>query len=281
MIQRWAAGFLSLLLLTACSGVSLLNSTIPTNGMAVHHDIPYGPGPRQALDVYTPRDTKKPVPVIVFFYGGSWQNGKKDEYLFVAEAFTSRGYAVVIPDYRLYPDVRFPAFLQDGAAAVAWVQAHIANYGGDARNIFLAGHSAGAYNAVMLAVDKRYLRRDSVRGVIGIAGPYDFLPLTDPAIKGVFSSTSRLRDTQPVNYAAPGLPPMLLATGDADEEVEPKNTINMAKALRAQGNSVQEHIYPDVGHTGIVLSLARGFREKTPLLEQADAFVRKIMRPAP
>ena len=71
------------------------------------------------------------LPVVVFFYGGSWQSGRRQDYSFVAQALTSRGCVVVIPDYRLYPEANFPAFVEDGAAAFAWVHEHISRFGGD------------------------------------------------------------------------------------------------------------------------------------------------------
>jgi len=212
-----------------------------------------------------------------FFHGGSWKKGSKDDYRFVGQAFASKGYVTVIANYRLYPEVYFPTFMYDAAQAFVWVHDHINDYSGDTNNIFLAGHSAGAYNAVMLTVNEQYLKekggkREWIKGTIGISGPYDFLPFTDP---DVISTFSKEKDelTQPIHYVGPNVPPMLLLTGDADEDVYMKNTINIAKKLRDNHDSVTTQIYPGVAHIGIILALAKGFRGKASVLEDISQFV--------
>ncbi len=142
--------------------------------------IPYGAGPRKVLDVYVPKNPTGPAPVLFFIYGGGWDHGDRGDYQFVGNAFASRGFVVVIPDYRLYPEVKYPDFLEDNAQAVRWVQDNIAKYGGDTDRLFLAGHSAGAYNAVMLALDHSFFHDAgvtlTVKAVAGLSGPYDFYP---------------------------------------------------------------------------------------------------------
>lgn len=263
--------------------VSLLNASVPSRGYTVTSDVAYGKLPRQMLDIYVPENTAKPAPVLVFYYGGSWQSGRRQDYKFVGEAFASLGYVTVIADYRLYPEVHFPAFVEDAARALVWVHGHIATYGGDANNIFVSGHSAGAYNAVMLSVNDSYLKKaggkpEMIRGTIGLAGPYDFLPLTDEDIIAIFSK-AKAADTQPITFANHRTPPMLLATGDADETVGVKNTVNLAKALTQHGTAVTVKRYPDVAHIGIVLSLAHGFRGKATTREDMDAFMRAHRTP--
>jgi acetyl esterase/lipase len=228
-----------------------------------------------------PNQLSKQAPVIVFFYGGSWQSGKKEDYLFAGQAFASKGYVAVIADYRVYPQVYFPAFLEDGAQAFAWVHKHIGEYSGDADELFLAGHSAGGYIAVMLAADTSYFHAAGadekwIKGVIGIAGPYDFLPFTDPKIIALFS-TAEGPKTQPINFVHAGMPPVFLATGDADTTVLPRNTHHLADRLIANYDSVEKHVYPGVAHIGIALSLANGFRYKTSLLEDISHFVDKVI----
>ena len=187
-------------LLAACSGPTLLNALIPHSGYSIKTNISYGNHPRQQLDIYRPDSLTANTPVIVFFYGGSWQKGSKDDYRFVGQAFAAKGYITVIADYRLYPEVRFPAFVQDGAEALAWIHQNIAEYGGNAQQIFVAGHSAGAYIAVMLGTGSEYTPHlDGIKGIIGIAGPYDFLPFTDPAIKDIFSQVADQK-TQPIYW---------------------------------------------------------------------------------
>ena len=263
--------------------VSLLNASVPSRGYTVTSDVAYGKLPRQMLDIYVPEKTATPAPVLVFYYGGSWQSGRRQDYKFVGEAFASLGYVTVIADYRLYPEVYFPTFVEDAARALVWVHGHIATYGGDANNIFVSGHSAGAYNAVMLSVNDSYLKKaggkpEMIRGTIGLAGPYDFLPFTDEDIIAIFSK-EKAADTQPITFATHRTPPMLLATGDADETVGVKNTVNLAKALTQHGTAVTVKRYPDVAHIGIVLSLAHGFRGKATTREDMDAFMRAHRTP--
>jgi acetyl esterase/lipase len=265
--------------LCGCSGAGLIDLTIPHTGYKLHKDIAYGPGARHQLDVYVPETPDPSKGVVVFFYGGSWQKGSKDIYRFVGQKFASEGFVTVIADYRLYPKAYFPDFIQDGAQAVSWVRKHIGQYGGDPKNIFLSGHSAGAYIAVMLTVNDDYLKAIGgnstwIRGTIGIAGPYDFLPFTDPKIKAIFSTASDER-TQPITYAAAGAPPMLLLSGDSDPDVGVKNTKNLAAKLREAGSPVQVRVYPEVEHIGIILGVADGFEDKAPTLQDMLTFIRE------
>lgn len=240
-------------------------------------DVPYQKGDRHKLDIYIPDQIAIGNPVVVFFYGGSWKEGSKDDYLFVGQAFASRGIIVVIADYRVYPEVYFPSFMDDAAHAYVWTHQHIREYGGNPHNLFLAGHSAGAYNAVMLTLNTAYLKTaggsdDWIRGTLGIAGPYDFLPLTDPKIIDIFSK-QELSTTQPINFVRPHLPPFLLLTGDDDHDVDPRNSHRLAQRLFSKANDVQEIIYPGLGHVGIALALAKGFRGKAPVLNDCVNFI--------
>jgi acetyl esterase/lipase len=262
----------------ACAPVTVLNLLVPRGGYHVVRDLAYGADPRQKLDLYVPDGLKAPAPVILFFYGGSWQNGSKAMYLAFGQAFASRGIVVAVADYRVYPQVRYPAFVEDGASALAFVHAHVAEHGGDPARIFVAGHSAGAYIAMMLAADPRYLTRIGadpgwIHGVIGISGPYDFLPLKDPDLITIFGGADRV-DTQPITYIDGKRPPMLLATGTADTTVGPHNTVNLAAKLRGYGSPVKVVTYPGVGHIGIILSLAPGFRGRTTLRDDITDFVK-------
>jgi hypothetical protein len=156
------------LVASACSPLLVFNAVMPKDGgvRVAARDIPYGADHRQQLDVYVPSGpTAGPRPIIVFFYGGSWNSGVKNGYGFVGRALAARGFVVAIPDYRLVPQVRFPAFLEDGAAAVRWMRGHAAQYGGDPDRVVLAGHSAGAYNAA-----RRTGGRSGVRPGAGQAG---------------------------------------------------------------------------------------------------------------
>ena len=267
--------------LTACTpvSVSLLNLTVPRSGYHVVRDLAYGTDPRQKLDLYVPDSLKTRAPVILFFYGGFWQSGSKALYLAFGQAFASEGIVVAVADYRLYPQVRYPDFVRDGAAAFTYVQTHVAQYGGDPDRVFVAGHSAGAYIAVMLAADPEWLRAAgadpaSVRGAIGISGPYNFLPLKDANLVAIFGGADR-PETQPIAHIDGKRPPMLLVTGAADTTVRPRNTADLAARLKAFDSPVEVRTYAGVGHVGIMLSLAPGFRGNTTLRDDIVDFVRR------
>ncbi len=263
--------------LAGCSPADLLNATIPRADLTVTHNVAYGPEPRERLDVYRPNTTTS-LPTIIFFYGGSWNAGSKSTYPFVAATLARRGNVVVVPDYRLYPQVRFPTFLQDCARAVAWTQQHLAELHGDPHRVFVMGHSAGAYNAIMLALDPHYLddagtSRDALAGAIGLAGPYDFLPITGPEVRAVFAPVQDGPASQPITYADGHAPPLLLLAGSADDTVRPRNTLALADRVRAQGGSVEDKIYPGVGHIGLILAIAPLFQGKAPVVADVEAFV--------
>ncbi len=258
--------------------LSMVNAFVPSEGYRIEADHSYGSDPRQKLDLYVPDNLNGPAPVILFFYGGSWQNGEKGDYRAFGQAFASQGFVVAVADYRVYPQVRFPAFVEDGALAVRYLRGEVKSRGGDPSRLYVAGHSAGAYIAVMLASDPAYLRKAGgdfgwLRGAIGIAGPYDILPLRDRTLIDIFGGANR-PETQPITHIDGVRPPMLLATGDDDNTVSPLNTDRMAQRLRDAGSPVTVQIYPGVGHAGIILSLMPGFRSKTTLREDMVDFVR-------
>ena len=277
------AAVLVALTVASCSPLRVFNTVMPKDGgvAKVVDNQPFGPDPRQHLDVYAPVGPRAgPLPVIVFFYGGSWNSGTKDGYSFVGRALAARGFLVAIPDYRLVPKVVYPAFLEDNAAAVRWVRAHAASLGADPDRMVLAGHSAGAYDAAMLALDPRWLGADrrGVRGLIGLAGPYDFLPFNGKVVQSAFAGVDDPPSTQPVLYAAAGAPPAFLATGDKDTLVLPRNSDALAAALRAKGVRVERRTYPAVGHVGLVTAIAKPFRGHASVLEDAADFAHEVTR---
>lgn len=227
--------------------------------------IAYGDDPAQVVIVTTPTATSgRPRPVVVFIHGGSWSHGAAADYAYVGRNLAAEGYVGVSAGYRLVPGGEYPAMLEDGAAAVRWVTDNIARYGGDPSRIYLMGHSAGAYNAVMLALDRRWLDRagvpqPAIRGAIGLAGPYDFLPLDSEGTIGAFGKAGDLAATQPINFARADAPPLLLLTGDADTTVRPRNAFALAKALTATGRPTEPVVFPGMTHAGIVLALSRPF----------------------
>jgi len=247
-------------------------------------DQPYGNGPRQTLDIWVPENAQASdrLPVIVFFYGGGWDSGERENYGFAGRALAQKGFVVVIPDYRLVPKAHWPDFLEDSAKAVAWTHQYIGGLAGDSDRIALMGHSAGAYNAVMLALDPTWLRGarsdpSIIRGVAGLAGPYDFLPMEKGgSADKAMGKVRPAEKTQPIAYARGDAPPLWLATGDEDTTVRPRNSQNLAAAIEKAGGSAALRIYPDMGHTGIVMALAGPFRSKGPVLDEATDFLRGV-----
>ena len=208
-----------LLTAAALPGCAALRPGALTEGA---RDIPYGRHPRQRMDIYVPPGGGTARPLVFFIHGGSWANGDRETYAFVGEAFSSRGFVTVIADYRLVPEVRFPAFIEDGALALRVVHDTITRYGGAAQRIQLVGHSAGAYNAMMLALDRRYLaavglRAGTIRSAVGLSGPYDFLPLDIDVTKAAFGHARDPAQTQPISFARRDAPPIFLATGSDDK----------------------------------------------------------------
>ncbi len=267
-----------LALLPGCSPASLLNTTVPGSGFRKLTDIAYGEDPRQRLDLYIPETPDPARRVVVFIYGGAWTSGRRQDYLFVAQALADAGFHVVVPDYRLSPNPRFPGFVEDGASAMRWAQDNVAAHGGDASRIFLAGHSAGAHIALMLAADTPYLRqagfgRARLKGVVGIAGPYDFLPFSSNSVRDVFAGSDPA-STQPINFVGRGLPPALLLHGDADETVLLRNSQRLGAAWQAAGNEAEVKVYSGVGHIGIVTAFSDMMRNRAPTLADTVSFLR-------
>ncbi len=267
--------------------VDIVNRTISLAGLRVLCNIPYGRHARQKLDIYGPASRSAPLPlraapvepppVVIFFYGGSWQWGHRRDYRFAAAALARLGFMVVVPDYRLHPEVKFPAFLQDCASSVAWVFKNIQSHGGNDDVVFLMGHSAGAYNAAMLALNTSYLGANDLdparlSGWIGIAGPYDFLPLSNPNIAQIFNGPEDEKLTQPVQYVRQGAPPALLLHGGRDRLVLPRNTAILSARLRESGNAVETRIYPKLGHGGVLSGFLPLFKWRTKMLKDILQF---------
>ena len=278
-MMRAALSLLIGLLTAACTPLGAFNAVMPKDGGSrrIAEGAAYAAGPRGGIDLYAPTPRAEPLPLVVFFYGGSWNSGTREGYAFVGRALAAQGFLVAIPDYRLVADAPYPAFLQDCAAAVKWVRANARRHGGDPDRIILAGHSAGAYNAAMVALDPRWLGADraAVRGFAGLAGPYDFLPLDTDVTRATFGGVADLPSTQPIRFAGPGDPPALLLAGGRDDLVRGANSRNLAAALSRAGVSAQERVYDGLGHVGMVTAIARPFRGKAPVLADLTAFARR------
>ncbi len=265
------------LLATACSPLGVLNTLAPDR---LYRDgLAYGPDPRQRLDVYRPAGTG-PFPVLVFLYGGGWDSGDRAMYRFVGGAFAQAGFLTMVPDYRVWPQVRYRGCLQDCAAAFAWTRQQAAGLGGDTTAPALIGHSAGAYNAAMLTLDPELLgahglaaKRDIAR-LIGLAGPYDFLPLETDELRQIFGPGAAGPSTQPISYVDGHNPPALLLAGTADQTVRPANTERLTARIRQHGGPVRSILYPRIDHREIVGAIGAPLRFLCPTLRDCLDFLR-------
>ena len=275
-------------LFTACSAVDVLNATVPTNSYRSATDLAYGNHPRQKVDVYMPNQALADIaladggaPAVVFFYGGSWSSGDRADYRFVGEALAAQGIVTVVADYRLSPEVRYPVFLQDSALATRWAFANAQKYGADPARIFVMGHSAGAYNAAMLALDKRLLGAvglspAKLAGWIGLAGPYDFLPIGDRKTQVAFDWPNTPADSQALFHAGRESPPALLLAPEQDSLVNTqRSTVGMAQRLKSSGVRVESELFDTVSHVTIVATLASVLRSRAPVLERVTGFVKR------
>lgn len=241
--------------------------------------IAYGNNERQKLDVYVPEgEAKKPYPVLVFFHGGAWRDGEREGYGFLGRAFAARGIVTVVADYRKAPKHLFPAFVEDTASAIAWVSANIGKHKGDPENISIMGHSAGAHLVAMVALDPQWLAAKGletsvIKAVVGLAGGYDFLPLTTESSKVALGQWPRLEETQPITYARADAPRLLLMTGDADTVVKPRNSVSLNRKMNELGGKSELKIYPGIDHAEIVMAIARPFRKKAPVIADVTGFI--------
>jgi acetyl esterase/lipase len=273
--------------LSGCSGAQWLNALSTGGAAEVHEGVAYGPHARHRADVYQPAGTLPPGgwPTVIFFYGGSWNSGERADYRFVGEALAGRGLLTAVADYRLHPEVRFPDFLLDCARAHAWWAGAAAGFGGDRQRLHLMGHSAGAYNAAMLALDARWLGQfghspKSLAGWVGLAGPYDFLPISNPQAQPVFFHPDYPPRTQPVAEVTAGAPRAFLGAPRDDKLVNPvRSTVGLATRLQQAGVPVEMRLYDRVNHALVLGALARPLRWLAPVLDDVSAFL--LRAPAP
>jgi acetyl esterase/lipase len=299
--RRWLLWTLAVLTLLGVGGFLLYRQALATEAVAMLDSadrvlrggdgmirevasVRYGSDPAQKLEMFLPADTgsaKGPLPIVVFIHGGGWRSGDPHDYRFMARALAPQGYAVVLAGYRLYPKARYPGMLEDGAAALRWVADHAAKLGGDPSRVVLMGHSAGAYNAVMLGLDKRWLAArglsaDALRGVVGLAGPYDFYPFDSDATKLSFGKAPDPEETQPVVHARAGGPPLLLVHGTADTRVRPRNSVELARTMTRAGAPTRAVLLDGVTHEGLIMLFARPFSHDPRSLDAVLPFLAKV-----
>jgi acetyl esterase/lipase len=280
-LRRRGLGLLGITaLLQACSPLRLINATVPSHTHTVKGDLPYGRAERQRADIYLPAPAVTGAPMAVFFYGGSWSTGSRADYRFVGEALASRGIVTVVADYRLSPEVRYPVFLEDCAHAVRWAGAQATAFGASPQRLFIVGHSAGAYNAAMLALDPRWLGGEAIAGWAGLAGPYDFLPIGNPDVQVAFEWPGTPASSQPLFHALAQAAPerrALLLAARSDSLVNPqRNTVALAEALKRRGTPVEMQFFDRVSHTTLIGALAPPLRGLAPVLDRLSTF---LLRP--
>lgn len=262
----------STLLLASCSGVSFLNTITPSGSYKLARDVSYTEGARQALDIYAPDVPKANAPVVMFVHGGSWDEGDKKVYKFIGEAFASEGYITVIPNYRLYPEAVYPDFINDTAAAIAFTAKRFD------RPVIVIGHSAGAYNAMMVTVDPNYLKAQGrevctiIAGTVGLAGPYGAFPLTEEPYITIFPN-KHMGDDAPVQMKLGPTPPLFLPIGDKDTTVSDLHGRELAKKMTARGGKAEFKLYPGLNHTDMAKVLSKYFDDDSTLKADILGFI--------
>lgn len=267
------------LALVACQPVRMLNGITSRDTFSLKENLSYGPEERQKLDIYLPKDQPVKKVVLVFIYGGSWESGSKDEFLFVGEAFARLGYVTVIPDYRLYPEAEFPEFVDDLALGIARLDLHLSSKCPSGRELVLMGHSAGGHMAAMLATEPKYLERNGagdvqIRALIGLAAPYD-LPLDHELVVDKFQRVKNELEANPIRLASSASPPSLLLHGADDTTAYPYHTKRMAERLAELGVPVETHIYEGVRHITLLAGLASRLQFLNPARDDIAAYLIK------
>ncbi|WP_426026396.1 alpha/beta hydrolase [Brevundimonas sp. TSRC1-1] len=277
MTRRGLLAPIAGLMAAACSPLGLLNSLGPRDGgvRRVARDIAYGDDPRQRLDLYAPT-APGTYPVLVFFYGGGWDSGSRDLYGWAAQALAAQGFVVALPDYRVVPQVVFPAFIEDAAVATAKAADVAAAYGGDPERVGVLGHSAGAHLALMISLDRRYMqavdRPGLIRAAAGLAGPYDFLPFDVGASRNAFGRAPDPTLTQPVTFVRPDAPPIWLGHGTADVVVHAEDTTVLDQRMKAVGGRSEAKLYPGLDHADLIATFSPLFRKKATILADVTGF---------
>jgi acetyl esterase/lipase len=279
-MKRIVIVLILVLSLNGCTRIKIIGANFPAlfAQQVANFDVAYGEKPHQKLDVYYPKNGKSDNPVIVYFYGGRWQFGSKGDYRFAADAFTERGYVVVIPDYVKYPEGKYPEFIQDGAEAIKWADKNIHQYKGDARHLYVVGHSAGGYIGAMLTANKKYGVSNKIDAFAGLAGAYHFTAteLFQKEFAPIFDNPANLEDISVNKYVRKNQAPMLLLWGEDDKTVFKDHLDSLAGTIKKRGGKVQVKTYTAIDHVGIVATLSQIRRERAPVVDDVDKFFRSV-----
>ncbi|VAW73839.1 hypothetical protein MNBD_GAMMA12-3703 [hydrothermal vent metagenome] len=278
--------FVGLVLLSACASSSLkiVNTLAKNKGYTLVSDIAYGTHSLNKLDLYLPKHhSNKAKATVIFFYGGCWGyclKFRKESYLFIGQALANKGHIVAVVNYRTYPQVKFHTLIRDAAKSIEWVKQNISRYSGNPNSIFLMGHSAGGHMAATLAYDRQYLKPTtwkSIKGMIGLAGAYDFHPFKQDYQFKIFSPKSNYRNSQPIRFITGKEAPSLLLYGSKDQVVQPRNINKLSKVIRKKNGIVETHFYKRISHAGLVASLSRPFQRSRPVLNDIHHFIQKYI----
>ncbi len=268
-----------LLFLTSCikSGLKYINFVAKSGDYESYLDISYGSKPANKLNIYLPKN-QKITATIIFYYGGCWgycNKLDKNDYLFVAETLTKKGYAVVIADYQQYPQVKFDEILTDAKNVTLWVLSHLQHYGITHQNIFIMGHSSGAHIGSMLVADERLLEGNlpTINGFIGLAGPYNFYPFNAEYMYDLFSSSDDYYRSQPINYINGNEPAHLLMQGSNDHKVNVTNAKSLAKKLEKYQVNNTLLLQDNMSHGKILAQFAKPFRENSQVVASLFEFI--------
>ncbi|MGI9423119.1 MAG: alpha/beta hydrolase [Hyphomicrobiaceae bacterium] len=249
--------------------------------VSIERGVLFGPHSRHQLDLYAPPVSREAYqrPILLFLYGGGWTSGERACYSFVGSAFAARGITTVIPDYRLYPQVRYPEFNHDATLAYRWIARNLMN--GTPRPVILMGHSAGAHIATTIAYDASYLQVPEsglprASGVIALSGPYAFDPTTWPTTEQIFATAPDPHTPRPIFHVDSRSPSTLLIYGLRDTVVQPENARELQSKLQACGVAARLLEYRNLGHIGPITTLLRFSRWRAPVLRECLAFIGEV-----
>jgi acetyl esterase/lipase len=255
----------------------------PRAGAVERRALRYGAHQRALLDLTLPRDATATTPLVVFFHGGGWEFGSRRDYAFLARAFAAEGVATALPDYRLWPDARWPDFVQDGAAALTWLRTAPDLPRGP---VFVMGHSAGGFIAAALALDPRWLDRATLpgghaalAGAVLVSAPIAWQP-TDEPVRSIFAPAPGGRIAAvPEPAALAAAPPLLLIHGTADTVVGAFHSTQLARDIAAARGTAHLHLMDGAGHIAPMVALAEPARRfgwaRPDVWEAALAFIRR------
>ena len=236
-----------------------INYLTPKDTFEKEEHLAYGLKARNRLDLYRTKNPKKQKPLIVFVHGGSWQHGNKRDYLFIGETFAREGFDVAVINYQLAPENIFPAFVDDLAQAIHYLNQNKVKLNISTDNMILMGHSAGAFNVMSVvysAQSQNFKYKDQIKAIVGLAGPYHFDYVGDPLSEHAFDHKISYQQVMPYYFIEPNQIKHYLLVAEQDQVVERKNARDLDIALRQKGNHSHIAVIPKTGHITIVATLA-------------------------